>query len=250
MKAIRLKIEQELVNYKVPTSFQLKETYPLPPYSTVIGMIHNLCGYSDYVDMDISIQGYSHSRVNDLVTRYEFKPAMSYEKGRHQLEISGYGICRGVSTTELLSEVELVIHIVPKDENLIEDIANSLRFPKEYPSLGRREDLAIIKEVKVVEVIKEEIDEDISIAKGYSAYIPLKYKENEDVTVIKEKNIKNKGTHYKLNKNYILTEFGKGKNKKVFRKWNKINVIYSSNVVGVEDGKISIDEDNNLVLLG
>ena len=43
MKAIRVKLTQDMVNYRKPTSFQLKETYPLPPPSTVIGMVHYLC---------------------------------------------------------------------------------------------------------------------------------------------------------------------------------------------------------------
>ncbi len=72
MKAIRLKLYQNLVNYKKPTSFQLKETYPLPPYSTVSGMIHYACGFTEYKEMEISIQGKYHSKVNDLYTRYEF----------------------------------------------------------------------------------------------------------------------------------------------------------------------------------
>ena len=56
MRAVRLKLEQELVNYKVPTSFQLKETYPLPPYSTVSGMVHVMCGFEEYKAMKISVQ--------------------------------------------------------------------------------------------------------------------------------------------------------------------------------------------------
>ncbi|WP_086283955.1 CRISPR-associated protein Cas5 [Candidatus Enterococcus wittei] len=42
----------------------LRETYPLPPLSTVIGMVHKLCGYQEYESMDISIQGnYLHLDV-------------------------------------------------------------------------------------------------------------------------------------------------------------------------------------------
>ena len=74
MKAIRVKLWQDMVNYKKPTSFQLKETYPLPPYSTIIGMIHSLCGYDEYKEMKISVQGKYFSKVNDLYTRYEFSP--------------------------------------------------------------------------------------------------------------------------------------------------------------------------------
>ncbi len=53
MKAIRIKLSQDMVNYKKPTSFQLKETYPLPPPSTVIGMVHYLCDFTEYKEMDI-----------------------------------------------------------------------------------------------------------------------------------------------------------------------------------------------------
>ena len=43
-KAIRLQCFQNLVNYRKPSSFIIKETFPLPPYSTVLGMIHAACG--------------------------------------------------------------------------------------------------------------------------------------------------------------------------------------------------------------
>lgn len=246
MRAIRVKIEQELVNYKVPTSFQLKETYPLPPYSTVIGMIHNLCGYNSYKDMDISIQGYSHSRTNDLFTRYEFKPAFKFDKSRHQLEVGGYGLGRGISTTELLTEVELIIHIVPKDESLIDEIAEKLMFPREYPSLGRREDLAIIKEVKVVEV-RETEKESVKLNKNYTAYIPIDIEKK--VRVKNEGEVKNKGTRYKLNKVYEKMNVGTEKKPKFFRKWEKVSVLYSSDVFVSRRKKLLVDDEKNILFL-
>lgn len=246
MKAIRLKIEQELVNYKVPTSFQLKETYPLPPYSTVIGMIHNLCGYTEYKEMQISVQGYYHSKVNDLFTRYEFKPQATFEKGRHQLEINGYGIGRGIATTELLSEVEILIHIVPEDEKLIEEIEKNLKFPREYPSLGRREDLAVIKEVKIVEIAEKE-KERIKLLKNYTAYIPLEL-ENK-VKIQKEAGVKNRGTRYKLAKSYELVNYGSSKKPKIFRKWVKKDVLYTSSITAFKRSKILVDDENNILFL-
>ena len=87
MKAIRVIARQTLASYRKPSSMQIKETYPLPPYSTVIGMIHTACGFTEYVDMDISIQGTYHSKVNELYTRYEFKPGY-YEKDRHSIKIT------------------------------------------------------------------------------------------------------------------------------------------------------------------
>ena len=92
MKAVKLKLYQNMVNYKVPTSFQLKESYPLPPYSTVIGMVHSLCDFKEYKPMKISISGNYFSKVNDLYTRYEFKNGNPFEMGRHQLNVNGYDV--------------------------------------------------------------------------------------------------------------------------------------------------------------
>ena len=150
MKAIKLRLYQNMANYKVATSFQLKETYPLPPYSTVIGMVHSLCDFKEYHPMKISISGNYFSKVNDLYTRYEFKNGNSFEKGRHQIDVNGLGVNRGVATAELLVDVNLIIHIIPENqsEEFLNLIFEAFKYPREYPSLGRREDIVVIDEVK------------------------------------------------------------------------------------------------------
>ena len=250
MKAIRLKIFQNLVNYKLPTSFQLKETYPLPPYSTVIGMVHNACEFTEYVPMRVSVQGKYHSKVNDLMTRYEFKPGMNFDKSRHQLNVDGFGIGRGVSTVELLSEVELLIHIVPENQELVEEICEKLTYPHEYLSLGRREDLIVFGELpKIVEVEETELEEDLSIKNNYSAYIPIEVLKEEAVKIGSKEGVKISGTVYKLTKDYEIKNYGTAKNPKNFRVWNKIKVVYGSDVIGLEEENVYVDEDKNLVFL-
>ena len=244
MKAIRLKIYQEIANYKKPTSFQLKETYPLPPFSTVIGMVHAMCDYREYKEMDISIQGKYFSKVNDLYTRYEFKNGMTYDKTRHQMKVNNFGISRGVATAELLVDVQLIIHIIPKDQALVEEIEKSFLYPREYPSLGRREDIAVIEEVKVVEVRNEEIDDDIELEEDRVAYIPVKLIENEVVMFEGEEY---RGTRFKINKDYKLVNKGNKKTPKLFRQWNKIDVMYSSSITVDGEEGILIDEDGNVV---
>lgn len=250
MKAIRLKIFQNLVNYKLPASFQLKETYPLPPYSTVIGMVHNACEFTEYVPMKVSVQGKYHSKVNDLMTRYEFKPGMSFDKARHQLNVDGFGIGRGVSTVELLSEVELLIHIVPENQELVEKICEKLTYPHEYLSLGRREDLVIFGELpKIVEIEETELEEDLSIKNSYSAYIPIEILKDEAVKIGSREGVKISGTVYKLTKDYEIKNYGTAKSPKNFRVWNKIKVVYGSDITGLEEENVYVDEDKNLVFL-
>lgn len=242
-KAVRLKLYQNLVNYKKPSSFQLKETYPLPPYSTVIGMIHSICGFEDYKPMQISIQGKHYSKVNDLYTRYEFAGA-SYEEGRHNIKIGSkedskfFGAIRGVATSELLVDVELLIHIVPQDENLLEIIYNSLKFPKEFISLGRREDIARIDEVKLVELDEKTTEE--SELLRYDAYIPTELFEKGDINT--------NATIYTLNKKYDKVTVKKDIE---IRSWEKVKVIHgimNKNEI-TEEIDIIKDSDGYLVFL-
>ena len=251
MKSIRLKLKQNLVNYKLPTSFQLKETYPLPPYSTVIGMVHNTCNSTEYKPMKISVQGKYHSKVNDLATRYEFKNGMTFDASRHQIKVGEYGISRGVSNVELLSDVELVIHIVPEDENLVEEIFNAFKTPHEYISLGRREDLVVVDEVKIVEISEEIIeDENLRIDKDYRAYVPVEIIDDEKIFVEGSVDtIQYKGTMYNLTKDYVSVNYGNAKSPKFFRKWNKVKVHYVSNIVASQIREVTIDEDRYMVFL-
>lgn len=80
--------------------------------------------------------------------------------------------------------------------------------------LGRREDLAVIREVKEVEIsqriprddLEEEEKEDLY------AYIPLRYLEEDLVEGRKtERGVKARGTKYLLNKRYYLENDAKGK---------------------------------------
>lgn len=246
MKAIKLKLYQNMVNYRKPTSFRLKESYPLPPYSTVIGMVHNACQYKSYESMQISIQGCYHSKTNDLATKYEFS-IMKYDEGRHQIRVPGgdgkrdLGVVRNVSTTELLTDVELIIHIKLEDESKIEKVYSSLKNPHEYLTLGRREDLIRIDEVKIVDIKEEELTKDIELE--YDAYIPYDlYKENDGVSFV--------GTLYNLTKNYELVTVKKGTD---IRAWNKVKVIHASrgrnNSEIFKDTKVIKDEDGDLVFL-
>lgn len=216
MKVIRLKLYQNMVNYKIQTSFQLKESYPLPPYSTIIGMIHAACGFKTYHKMKISVGGTYFSKVNDLFTRYEFS-CSPYDNTRHQLQTTyedkKLGINKGVASVECLVDVNLIIHILPEEEDLLEVILNNLKKPDKYLSLGRHEDIAKIIDVEIVDLLDFYNNKDINL--DYDMYIPTEFLEN----------ISYQGTRYIVNKNYELYKLSKDK---TIRRWNKIEVIHAS----------------------
>lgn len=208
MKIIKIITYQPVAHFRKPTAFIIKESFPMPPYSTVIGAIHAMCGFKSYVDMDISIQGKSESNIFDFASNYIFKPNTSFSENRHQLEyLDGNkkcGVNVGPVKFEEIINLELVIHIYVKDENMYESVLNGLKNPKIYPSLGRAEDLLIVKEISEEKLI---VGDKQVVKNKFNIYIPNQEQINED------------GTVFRLNKKYILV-----KNR---RKWEEtINVLY------------------------
>ena len=64
-RAIRIDCFQNLANYRKPSSFIIKESYPLPPYSTVIGMIHAISGFDSYHKMQI--RSVIHRQIRSMI---------------------------------------------------------------------------------------------------------------------------------------------------------------------------------------
>ena len=236
MKAVKLKLYQNMVNYKVPTSFQLKESYPLPPYSTVIGMVHSLCDFKEYKPMKISISGNYFSKVNNLYTRHEFN--------------NSDNVIKGPATIELLVDVNLTIHIIPEDqsEEFLNMIFEAFKYPREYPSLGRREDIVLIKDVKIVDVEKKKLERDLSNREEDFAYIPVNFIQEKLVNYGDKKSGMNiYGTRYELTKNYTSDNIGTEDKPQMIRFWKKEEVIYSSNIKGFKRREVPVDTDNEIV---
>lgn len=238
MKAIRIKAYQPTANYRKPTSFVIRESYPLPPYSTVIGMIHAACGFETYVPMKVSIAGRYYSSTIDLFTQYEFGNK-TYEEGRHQLAVPSdgkcYGINRGTGHVQLLVDVELLIHILPEEESMFNTIVEGLKNPKVYPSLGRYEDLLRIDEVQVVELQEVDTDEE-DVSLQYDLYIPKaladKTGQDEELSI--------DGTVYRLNKCFSIDE------KTGCRKWTeRVEAVHLSQGRDFENDIVLVDIDGD-----
>ena len=80
-KLLRIKLHQNKANYKKEETSENKMTYPLPPYSTIIGAIHNACNYKEYKDMDISIQGRFQSLGKEMYKDQAFLNNVMDDRG-------------------------------------------------------------------------------------------------------------------------------------------------------------------------
>ncbi len=81
MKCLRITLTQTSANYRKEESDKNKMTYPLPPFSTVIGALHNACGYKDSHSMNISIQGKLESMGRKAYTDYCFLNSTMDDRG-------------------------------------------------------------------------------------------------------------------------------------------------------------------------
>lgn len=233
-RAIRIKCFQNLVNYKKPSSFIIKETFPLPPYSTVLGMIHAACGYTEFHPMKLCIQGTNSGTVSELYTRYSFSAGTKYEEGRHQICVEDgerYGIFRGIANVELVCDNDMVIHVIPEEDDF-EKVYNSLKYPPRYLSLGRYEDLLDIERVDIVNIHQED---EVEIKRDM--YIPVSYGiELGD----------RRGTIYNLTKEYEITKQG-------LRRWKKENgrvkAYYCSGGVVIDEGAYVDDFEKDAALI-
>ena len=175
MKVLKIKIYQPHAHYRIPFTYQRRHTYPLPPYSTIIGFLCNVLGIRNYKNegepcenenyhklkkMKISICGTFGSKTTEYIWFRNL--ALAGDSGH--IRRFGYPQNRYVSehiehiggqipvSIDILNDVRLWIYLYHEDENFLGKIKSSIETPQNriYPlHLGRAEDWIVIEELKL-----------------------------------------------------------------------------------------------------
>ena len=208
LKIMRLKLFQESACYKKPFAFKVAETYPLPPYSTIIGMFHKILQAQpgEYYPMNISVQG----EYESIFSNYQ---NLRMYKGKGEVTAMPRNVHQ-------LLNINLIIHVKADDE-VIDKIYNNIINGEETFTLGRNEDLVRVDEIKIIQKINK-IDDFMWM--NHNAYIPTYML---DVT----------GINYRLNTKYTIVD--------ELRKWEKVDVKYVEKDSVIDDGYI--DEDGEVI---
>lgn len=226
-KIIKLKIFQEKAVFRTPYSMEIIETYPLPPYSTILGFIHNMLSAKKTIDdINISVQG-KYGNINREFIRYH-----KYVKNESD------GKPYPIIVTSLI-DLELIIHIKMPTLELHNNLLASFSNPPYFPYLGRPEDLITKFEFRE----DEEIDRDLSKTKKGGIIIPYNCYIRFDLA----KNLQIEGITYLIPSYYKLTlkdDKTKSKATEIFRNFEMIKVIYSQFGQTVI-GRIFVDKDNS-----
>jgi CRISPR-associated protein Cas5t len=160
---LRLRIYQPQAHYRVPFTYQRRHTYPIPPYSTVIGFLCNVLGIDDQEKEEfkqlrkikISIAGRFESKTTEYIWFRNLAKSAHVDRfgtvenrsvGGHIEHIGG----QSPVSIDVLNEVRLVIHLAHEDKSFLDNIRSSLGNPVhrlEVLHLGRAEDWIVIEEL-------------------------------------------------------------------------------------------------------
>lgn len=151
MQVVKLKLYQNMVNYRKEMSYGYVQTYPLPTPSMVKGMAHSLIEAKEYYPIKISIQGNSSSIVTNMQKVYKFD-----RKGRYPVPIAvnsdeyNQSVNRGLMYVDQIVNINLIFHLAFDDDSLNNRLIDAIN--SKTVILGRNEDIARIDECKIVDL--------------------------------------------------------------------------------------------------
>lgn len=231
MNSLRIKLYQNLCNYRKEGSFGYVQTYPLPTPSMIRGMVHEILGVNEYLPMKISIQGESSGVVTNVQRVYKFdRDRKSRPNNPYVVTVKNNEktVTHGILFVDLHINIKLILHIVFKTEDdlLLKKLYEKMQ--ESVPVLGRNEDIALIEELKIVE---------LGNFSGRSAITKLPMYVFPDVLT------ENVGTKYRLPFWYDKVEsFEENRN------FHFVDVNYIGKRVALINGNIMEDEDKNIVV--
>lgn len=190
MHILRIRIYQPQAHYRIPFTYQRRHTYPIPPYSTVIGFLCNVLGiddqsrqeYQELRKIKISIAGRFASKTTEYIWFRNLSKAAHVERfgSVENRSVSGHVEHIGGQSPiqiDVLDEIRLVIHLAHESREFLELVKNSLENPTrrlEILHLGRAEDWIVLEEVSGVMDLSEFCVKRVDKNFGHFFWIPEK----------------------------------------------------------------------------
>ncbi|GAB6102015.1 CRISPR-associated protein Cas5 [Thermococcus atlanticus] len=186
-KILLVELFQPLAQYRNPFTFYYAQTYPLPPKSTIIGMLQNALndwygherGVDRWWNLKVSVHGGFESvfwNYQQLIKATKTGISLVRFRGRPVLwnqnrPLYGFPITsqRSPVLQQELFNGWLYILLQHEDEEFLEEIKRALETPGKVLSLGRSEDIVFIRRVEFLEKTKHRRARDIAIK--YPTYV-------------------------------------------------------------------------------
>ncbi|WP_040335441.1 CRISPR-associated protein Cas5 [Candidatus Magnetobacterium casense] len=234
MKALKIKLYQNLVNYRREMSFGYVQTYPLPTPSMVRGMAHALLDLTQYRNLAISIQGRYASVVTNMQKVYKFDRARK-DRPKNPYDVvigtSEKTATHGVMFVDEIVDMKLLLHIAFDDEGLTDQLYDAVR--TKTVVIGRNEDIARVDlgETKLVDISSHETD---GFRLPYDTYLPPEFCKQQQLV----------GTYYRLP--FYYEDVKSFEDKRIF---SYVDTIYITKGNQIKFYNITIDSDGYIVNL-
>lgn len=188
-KTLLIELFQPFAQYRNPFTFYYAQSYPLPPKSTIIGMLQNTLndwyghnkGIDEWWNLRVSIHGGFESvfwnyqqlikgtKTGISLVRFKEKPTL----WNQNLPLYGFPM---TSQRSPVFQQELFngwLYILIKgEESFLNEIKDALKKPRKVLSLGRSEDIIFIRRVEFVEgKLKQNSARDVAIK--YPTYVKV-----------------------------------------------------------------------------
>lgn len=236
MKAVKLKIYQNMVNYRKEMNFKYVQTYPLPTFSMIKGMLHYILKLREFKKLKISVQGNYENVATNMQKIIKFDSIRddvkkNYVDPRQRINVRSKNpnttINTGLMFVDSIIDMNLIIHFWFDDEELNYNFVKDVY--KNIITLGRNEDIARIDECKIVEIYKEDNGKVLT----HNIYL------SKDICIEN----KMKGTHFRIPFYYETVK--SFEDKRIFKFSDVVYIAKDTKIK--EDITVSVDEDNDIV---
>jgi CRISPR-associated protein Cas5t len=166
MNLLKISIYQPQAHYRIPFTYRRRHTYPLPPYSTIIGFFCNVLGIDDQRKIEyqklkaikLSIAGSFANKITEYIwfrnlLLKNHVARFGYAKNRY---IGGHidhiGSQSPISI-DVLNDMYLKIYLAHDDLEFLLTLKNALENPRnrlEILHIGRAEDWIVLDQKPVI----------------------------------------------------------------------------------------------------
>ncbi len=185
-KVLRLTFTAPSAQFRIIHSRNPRRTYPLPPYSTVIGILANIIGCQEGIQQllqqqfalgilcshDYKSREYTwlrNLRASAHKTRFNHK---EIRKWQGMIDHPGG---QSPIVVEVLNDVELIVYIYHPEKDILNTLKKNVFQPDNWLShihLGRSEDWATCEEAAEIDLVESSKPYDFSGAEGYYQWMP------------------------------------------------------------------------------
>jgi len=167
MPLLRIQIYQPQAHYRIPFTYSRRHTYPIPPYSTIIGFLCNACGvddqnmpmYKSIKELKISISGKFRLKITEMIWfRNVSKEAHVGSYGSLNNREKNGQICNigGQSPIKIdvLEDMELLIYLYHVEESKLIELKQKIENPSnrlQVLHIGRAEDWIVYKSIDLLD---------------------------------------------------------------------------------------------------